>query len=113
MQHEQELQKRIEAENEKIFQREKELIVLKEEERRKTEIQKQTILSLGFAEDKDVNDNDVPDVLEVAKFGVETKLKMQKQLLDAQKFEHQKKQDEEKNRLEEKKIKKMGQNKGS
>ncbi len=58
------------------------MIVLKETERRKTEIQKQTILSLGFAENKDTDDDGTPDVLEVAKFGVDADLKARKLVLD-------------------------------
>ncbi len=105
--HEKEL-KTLEDENaEKEHQRAKELVVLKAEEDRKTEIQKQTILALGFAENKDVNNNDVPDVLEVAKFGVDAELKIKKQKLDEDKFKHQKTQDKEKNTIEKKKLNKQ------
>ena len=85
-------------------ERQKELIILKEEERRKTEIQKQTILSLGFNENKDLDNNGVPDVLEVAKFGVDAQIKQRKQDLDEEKFAHQIKQDETKNKLEKEKL---------
>lgn len=57
------------------WQHEADMIILKEGERRKTEIRKQTILSMGFNEDKDLDKDGEPDVLEVAKFGVEANIK--------------------------------------
>lgn len=81
------------------------MVVLKESERRKTEIQKQTILSLGFNEDKDLDDDDVPDILEVAEFGVDTGIKNRQQLLEENKFNHQKQVDKKKLELEDKKLK--------
>ncbi len=103
--HETEIQKRMEAENEKQHQRNIELIVVKEEEERKTEIQKQTIMSMGFNENKDMDGDGVPDVLEVAKFGVDADLKMRKQDLDERKFEQQKKTDTQKAKHDEEKLK--------
>jgi len=107
MAHEQEMQKQAQEHLEKLWQHEADMIVLKEGERRKTEIQKQTILAMGFAENKDVNDNNVPDVLEVAREGLDAALKMRKQNLDENKFEHQKKVDEDKIKLEHKKLEKQ------
>lgn len=80
-----------EAERERNFQREEwqhdeDMIVLKEQERRKTEIQKQAILSIGFNENKDVDEDGQLDVLEVANQGVDANIKMRKQLLDEAKF---------------------------
>lgn len=83
---------------------EEKMVVLKEEERRKTEIQKQAIFSLGFDPNKDTDDDGTPDVLEVAKFGVDADVKRRKQNLDEQQFEHQKKVDDEKIQLEKKKL---------
>jgi hypothetical protein len=83
---------------------EKELVVLKEEERRKTEIQKQAIFSTGFDENKDRDADGTPDVLEVAKFGVDADIKARKQTLDEEKFNHQKKVDEESLKLEAEKV---------
>lgn len=83
---------------------EERMIVRKEEERRKTEIQKQTIFSMGFDPDKDEDDDGTPDVLEVAKFGVDADIKKRKQNLDEEKFEHQQKVDAEKLALDRKKI---------
>ena len=105
MAHDKELQQMMEEAKDKDHERAKELIVLKEGEKRKTEIHKQTILALGFAEDKDVNNNQIPDVLEVAKHGLDVNLKGRKQDLDEAKFEQQKKTDADRKELEEKKLK--------
>lgn len=86
---------------------EKDMVVTKETERRKTEIQKQTILSLGFNEDKDLDDDNVPDVLEVAKYGVDASIKERQQALKEEEFTHKKEVDKEKLRLEKEKIKKQ------
>lgn len=86
------------------WQHEKDMIILKEEERRKTEIQKQTILSLGFNEDKDVDDDGTPDVLEVAKLGMNAQIKMNEQQLKREQFEYQKEQDKIDNKLKEEKL---------
>ena len=72
------------------------------------DLQKQAMLSMGFNEDKDMDNDGVPDVQEIFRDGVDADLKMRKQDLDEKKFEHQKKQDKEKNKLEEKKINKGG-----
>ena len=69
------------------------------------DIQKQTILSMGFNEDKDLDKDGMPDVLEVAKFNVDAEIKQRKQNLDEAKLEQQKKEHEDKKVLEEKKIK--------
>ena len=69
------------------------------------DIQKQLILSMGFNEDKDLDKDGMPDVLEVAKFNVDAEIKQRKQNLDEAKLEQQKKEHEDKKVLEEKKIK--------
>ncbi len=53
----------------------------------KIDIKKQTILSLGFNEDKDLDDDGTPDVLEVAKFGVEADIKAKELALKEKKQE--------------------------
>lgn len=87
------------AEKAREFQREEwdheaEMIVLKEKERRETEIQKQTIMSMGFNEDKDMDQDGMPDILEVAKFNTDANIKMRKQKLEEFKFSHQLEQDD-------------------
>lgn len=53
--------------------REKELVILKEKERRKTEIAKAAVVGSGFADDKDANNNNIPDIIENAKMFLENK----------------------------------------
>lgn len=83
---------------------EKEMIILKEKERRKTEIAKQAMLSVGFNEDKDVDDDGELDVLEIAKDGVDASIKQRKQDLEEEKFAHQKEVDKEKLTLDKRKL---------
>lgn len=86
------------------WEHEEKMIILKERERRKTEIQKQAIFSTGFDPNKDEDEDGVPDVLEVAKFGVDADIKKGKQQLDREKFDHQKQMDAENLALERKKL---------
>lgn len=82
-----------------------EMTKMEREEELKTdrEIQKQTILSLGFNEDKDLDRDGTPDVMEIAKFGVDANLKSAKIQLDSDKFQHQKIIDKEKLKLDKEK----------
>lgn len=66
---------------------------------------KQLILSMGFNEDKDLDKDGMPDVLEVAKFGVEAEIKQRKMDLEEEGLKQQKKEHEDNKALEEKKIK--------
>lgn len=91
---------------------EKDLVITKEEERRKTEIEKQTILSLGFNENKDMNNNGTPDVLDVAKHGLDVQIKGQKAALDERKlnleenkFNHQQEMDDHQKEVDKEKLK--------
>jgi hypothetical protein len=87
-----------------LFERETEVMLEKMKTER--EIQKQTILSMGFSMDKDLDKDGEPDVLEVARKGMEAQIKMRKQDLNEQEFEYQKKVDKEKMELEKKKLNK-------
>lgn len=69
-----------------------EKIRVKAEEDRQTAIATATISALGFSEDKDMNDNGVPDIVDIAKLALDEK----KLELDKQKFDHQKGVDKEK-----------------
>lgn len=80
------------------------MVVTKEREKRKTEIQKQTILSLGFNENKDLDDDGTPDVLEVAKFGVDADISSRKLDLEERAQTHTEKNDAEKILLAKKKL---------
>lgn len=87
------------------WQHEMDLMERQEELKTERELQKQTILSLGFNEDKDLDRDGTPDVLEVYKEGVNADIKQKKQKLDEDKFEHQKQNDKEKNKIDRAKIK--------
>ena len=104
MQHEKEMAKELKAHEKEVWKHEERMIIIKEEERRKTEVAKQAILAMGFAEDKDVNDNQIPDVLELARETIDADIKIRKQNLDEEKFEHQKEVDKDKIKLENKKA---------
>lgn len=68
------------------------------------DMQKQTILSMGFNEEKDVDGDGTPDVLEVAKFGVDADIKAKKIALDNRKLDHQIKSDEVKAKQKDEEI---------
>jgi hypothetical protein len=69
------------------------------------DLQKQTILSMGFNEDKDLDKDGTPDVLEVAKFGVDAEIKNRKLNLEENKLDHQIQTDKVKERQKDQEIK--------
>lgn len=93
------------------WEHEEKMIVLKETERRKTELQKQEILSLGFAENKDADEDGVPDTFEVFKFGTDADIKRKKLDLDRDKLQQKTNHDAEKLAVEREKIKQMAKKK--
>lgn len=86
------------------WQHEADMIILKEVENRKTKIQEQTILSLGFNEDKDMDSDGVPDILEVAKHGVDAEIKRGQLQKDNRQLDFQIADAKEKNKLKAKEI---------
>lgn len=93
---------------------EEKIVILKEEERRKTVIQAQAIESIGFDPNKDEDNDGTPDVLEIAKFGVDAEIKRgkiendrNKLELDREKFEHDREYDKEKLKIENKKVSRL------
>jgi hypothetical protein len=86
-------------------EREKELIVLKEEERRKTEVIKASFIGASFNPDQDANNNNENDFIELAKDELNATMMIDKNKLEREKFEHQKIQDAKKMDLENKKLK--------
>jgi hypothetical protein len=107
----QQLQAQAESEEKaREFKREEwqhEMNKMEREEELKTEreLQKQAILSLGFNEDKDLDKDGMPDVLEVYKAGVDAQIKASKQKLDEDKLMHQKEVDKKKLEQKDKEIK--------
>lgn len=98
-----------EAEKGRNFEREKwaheiNKIRVEAEEDRETQIQKQTILSMGFDPNKDQDNDRIPDVLEVAKYGVDAEIKRGKLALENKQLDHKIQDDKEKNQLKKKEI---------
>lgn len=98
-----------EAEKEREFKREewqheKDMVVLKEEERRETEVVKGALVGASFNPDQDSDGDGENDFIEIAKNGLDAEIKRQKNQLDSAKFEHQKQQDEIKNKQTDKKL---------
>lgn len=56
-----------------MHEQNKEIVILKETERRKTEIEKSAIIALGFDPEKDKDDDGTPDVVEFAKLFLQEK----------------------------------------
>lgn len=71
------------------WQHEKDMVILKEAEKRKTEKEVQLIESMGFDTNKDEDGDGTPDVLEVAKHGLNAEIQRKKVNLDAKKLNHQ------------------------
>lgn len=76
--------------------REKELIILKETERRKTEVAKTALMGASFNPDQDKDNDGVNDFVEIAQQAFERNVELSKQQLSREQFEHQKKVDKEK-----------------
>jgi hypothetical protein len=72
------------------------------------DIQKQAMLSMGFDPNKDVDDDGVPDVLEVAKYGVDAEIKRAQIAKDNRQLDFQIADAKEKNKLKAKEIAQKG-----
>lgn len=68
------------------------------------ELQKQTILSLGFNEDKDLDKDGTPDVLEVFKAGVDAEIKQKEIELRQEELNQRKEEFKDKSRKEDRKL---------
>lgn len=98
------MQREAQAQQQREWAHDKDMVITKETERRKTEIQKQTILSLGFNQEKDMDRDGTPDVLEVAKFGVDAQIKQRQLDLDERALDQKTDHDTEKLEVERAKI---------
>jgi hypothetical protein len=87
--------------------RQKELVVLKEAERRKTVIAGAALTGMSFNPDADADNDGVNDFLEVARDGVNAEIQRGKNQLDREKFEQSKVEHKDKMKIEDKKIKKQ------
>jgi len=68
------------------------------------DIQKQAMLSMGFDPNKDQDEDGVPDVLEVARYGVDAEIQRSKEARENRKLDFEISDAKEKNRLKEKEI---------
>lgn len=95
----------IKAQNlEKQHEMNKDLIVVKEEERRKTVLQEKILLGMSFNPDLDKNENNVNDFLEMNKEKLNGITEDSKLKLERDKFEYQKIKDEKDRNLEKEKV---------
>lgn len=98
-------EKKARAHEQEKWAHEGAMIELKEKLQFKREMAKQTVLSLGFNEDKDMDKDGTPDVLEVAKFGVDADIKARDLDLKERKMEQDYELGKEKNEREKEKNK--------
>lgn len=89
---------------ERLWEHQKDLTVLKEEERRKTEIIKASLVGASFNPDQDVDNDGVNDFVELARDGLDADIQRSKVKLESDKFQHQMNVDREKLRLEKEKV---------
>ena len=106
----QELEQLKQKGNQQEHENEKELIVLKESERRKTVIAQSALTGMSFNPDADADEDGENDFLEIARDGVDADVKRSKSQLEREKFEQSKVEHEDKMKLENKKIKKETNN---
>ena len=100
-----ESQEMLEQAEEKRRKHEADMIVLKESERRETEIAKAALLGQSFNPDADADNDGVNDFFEIAKHGLDADIRRSDIQLKRDKLEHDKVMDAKKIDIEEKKIK--------
>jgi hypothetical protein len=83
---------------------EADMIRLKAKEDRKTKVQVEAMAAMGFDPNKDEDSDGTPDVLEVAKFGVDADIKAREQDRKDEEFEHKKEIDKKKLENDKEKI---------
>ena len=80
------------------------MVVLKEEEKRETEIVKGSLVGASFNPDQDKDKDGINDFIEIAKYGLDAEVKQSKVQLEREQFEHKKIQDQEDNKLKKEKM---------
>lgn len=90
------------------WQHEADMITLKAKEDRETKIQVQAMLSMGFDPNKDEDNDGIPDVLEVAKYGVDAQIQMTREARENRKLDFQIVDAKEKNKLKAKELAQKG-----
>ena len=86
------------------WEHEKEMIVLKETQRRQTELEKAAVQAVGFDKDKDMNKNNQPDALDIAEHFENAKTNAANVSLQRDKLNHTKTIDKEKLRQADEKL---------
>ena len=104
-QQQQELEKMKQEGEQKKHENEKEIVVLKETEKRKTVIAQSAVMGMSFNPDADTDEDGVNDFLEIARDGVNAEIKRSEQQLKREKFEHDKVIDNEKILIDKQKLK--------
>lgn len=98
-------------------ERDKEIVILKEEVRRETILQQAALTGMSFNPEADRDRDGVNDFLEIAKQGLNADVAASKQQLEREEFEHKKEQDRIKNDQKSEEIKiarqKLGQGNSS
>ena len=107
----QELELLKQKETAKEHEREKEIVILKEAEKRKTVIAGAALTGMSFNPDADADNDGVNDFLEIARDGVDAEIKRGAIQLDREKFEQSKVEHKDKMKIEDKKIKKQNSSK--
>ena len=104
-------QQAVSEEQEKMreFEREKhqmklEEIKIEQEERRKTEVIKSSLMGASYNPDLDADNDGQNDFIEIAKHGLDAEIKKNKEQLERKKFEHNKIIDKEKLKQNDKKL---------
>lgn len=100
----QELMRMEEESKDRDHERAKEIVILKEEQRRETIIQQTALTGMSFNPELDQNRNRVNDFLEIARHGIDADIKTRKQNLEEDKFNHTREKDEKEIELKNKQL---------
>ena len=87
------------------WEHEKEMVVLKEEEKRKTVVVQGSLVGASFNPDQDADNDGENDFIEIAKHGLNAQVQASKTQLERERFEHQKVMDKEKLKNDKEKLK--------
>lgn len=100
-----------------VWEHEKEMVVLKEEEKRKTVVIQSSLMGASFNPDQDADNDGINDFIEIAKHGLDAEVKRDNVQLQRDKLEHQKlidsrklQQTDKKLSIDEKKLKQKPNN---
>lgn len=100
-----EMQKKSIELREKEMKHEMDMMVTQENMKTERDLQKQTILSLGFNADKDMDKDGIPDIMEIYKEGKNAEIRASELQLKQDKLEQDRIEHQDKMALEDKKLK--------